>query len=69
MYLCGEEMSLVDSNANYVSEGFRKLEFFVVQDIFFSATCQYADVVLPASPSLEKEDHQHRAASATAHQA
>ncbi len=55
MYLCGEEMSLVDSNANYVSDGFRKLEFFVVQDIFFSATCQYADVVLPASPSLEKE--------------
>jgi len=55
MYLCGEEMSLVDSNANYVSDGFRKLEFFVVEDIFFSATCQYADVVLPASPSLEKE--------------
>jgi formate dehydrogenase major subunit len=38
-----------------VSDGFRKLDFFVVQDIFFSATCQYADVVLPASPSLEKE--------------
>jgi formate dehydrogenase major subunit len=55
IYLCGEEMSIVDSNANYVSEAFRKLEFFVVQDIFFSATCQYADVVLPASPSLEKE--------------
>ena len=34
---------------------FRKLDFFVVQDIFFSDTCQYADVVLPASPSLEKE--------------
>ena len=34
---------------------FRKLDFFVIQDIFFSATCQYADVVLPASPSLEKE--------------
>ncbi|MEI9976733.1 MAG: formate dehydrogenase subunit alpha, partial [Ignavibacteriota bacterium] len=55
MYLCGEEMSLVDSNANYVSDAFRKLDFFVVEDIFFSATCQYADVVLPASPSLEKE--------------
>ena len=55
MYLCGEEMSIVDSNANYVAEAFRKLEFFVVQDIFFSATCQFADVVLPASPSLEKE--------------
>ena len=55
IYLCGEEMSLVDSNANYVSAAFRKPDFFVVQDIFFSATCQFADVVLPASPSLEKE--------------
>ncbi|MCU1261844.1 MAG: putative formate dehydrogenase [Bryobacterales bacterium] len=55
MYLCGEEMGLVDSNANYVSEAFGKLEFFVVQDIFFSSTCRFADVVLPASPSLEKE--------------
>jgi formate dehydrogenase major subunit len=55
MYLFGEEMSLVDSNANFVGDGLSKLEFFVVQDIFFSATCHFADVVLPASPSLEKE--------------
>jgi len=55
MYLFGEEISLVDSNANYVREGLGKLDFFVVQDIFFSDTCQFADVVLPASPSLEKE--------------
>jgi formate dehydrogenase major subunit len=55
MYLFGEEMSLVDSNANYVREAFSKLEFFVVQDIFFSHTCAFADVVLPAAPSLEKE--------------
>jgi formate dehydrogenase major subunit len=55
MYLFGEEMSLVDSNANYVGAAFSKLEFFVVQDIFFSATCKFADVVLPACPSLEKE--------------
>src|SRR5258706_10926099 len=55
MYLFGEEMSLVDSDSNHVCEAFRKLEFFVVQDIFFGATCRYADVVLPASPSLEKE--------------
>src|SRR6202011_358569 len=54
-YLCGEEMGLVDSNANYVCQAFSKLEFFVVEDIFFSSTCRYADVVLPASPSLEKE--------------
>jgi len=55
MYLFGEEISLVDSNANFVNEGLAKLEFFVAQDIFFSDTCRFADVVLPASPSLEKE--------------
>jgi formate dehydrogenase major subunit len=55
MYAFGEEMSLVDSNANYVAQALAKLEFLVVQDIFFTETCRYADVVLPASPSLEKE--------------
>src|SRR5437870_3036258 len=55
MYLIGEEMSIVDSNANYVGAAFEKLDFFVVQDVFFSHTCQLADVVLPAAPSLEKD--------------
>jgi formate dehydrogenase major subunit len=55
MYLIGEEMSIVDSNANYVGDAFAKLDFFVVEDIFFSNTCRYADVVLPGAPSLEKE--------------
>lgn len=55
MYLFGEEMSLVDANTNHVQNAFAKLDFLVVQDIFFSKTCQFADVVLPASPSLEKE--------------
>lgn len=55
MYLFGEEMGLVDSNINYVQAAFEKLDFFVVQDVFFSRTAQFADVVLPAAPSLEKE--------------
>ena len=55
MYVFGEEMSLVDSNANYVSSALAKLDFFVMQEIFFSETCRFADVILPASPSLEKE--------------
>ncbi len=55
MYLKGEDMGLVDSNINYVREAFEKLNFFVVQDVFFSKTAEYADVVLPASPSLEKD--------------
>lgn len=55
LYLKGEDMGIVDSNINYVQSALEKLSFFVVQDIFFTKTCQYADVVLPASPSLEKE--------------
>jgi formate dehydrogenase major subunit len=55
MYVFGEEMSIVDSNANYVGDALSKLDFFVMQEIFFSETCRFADVILPASPSLEKE--------------
>lgn len=55
MYIVGEDMALVDSNANYVHETLSKLDFLVVQDIFFSRTAQYADVILPAVPSLEKD--------------
>jgi formate dehydrogenase major subunit len=55
LYLIGEEMAIVDSNSNYVGDAFSKLDFMVVQDIFFSYTCRFADVVLPGCPSLEKE--------------
>jgi formate dehydrogenase major subunit len=55
MYIFGEEIALVDANANDVQDGLAKLEFFVAQDVFFSKTCQFADVIFPASPSLEKE--------------
>lgn len=55
MYLVGEDMALVDANANHVDHVLSSLEFFVVQDIFMSRTAQYADVILPAAPSLEKE--------------
>lgn len=55
MYIIGEDMALVDSNANYVHDTLSKLDFLVVQDILFSRTAQYADVILPAVPSLEKD--------------
>lgn len=55
MYLVGEEMAWVDTNANHVHDALSKLDFLVVQDIFFTKTAQFADVILPASPSLEKE--------------
>lgn len=55
MYMFGEEISMVDSNANYVAAALAKLDFFVMQEVFFSESCRFADVILPASPSLEKE--------------
>lgn len=55
MYLAGEDMISSDADANRVAGGFEKLDFFVVQDIFFTETCRYADVVFPAVPSLERE--------------
>jgi len=55
MYIKGEDTITSDANANDVADAFAKLDFFVVQDIFFSETCKYADLVLPASPALEKD--------------
>lgn len=55
MYLKGEDTITSDANENDVSAALKKLEFFVVQDVLMSETARYADVVLPASPSLEKE--------------
>src|SRR5699024_1493941 len=55
LFIMGEEMALVDANSNRVQAGFEGLEFMVVQDIFFSRTAEFADVVLPGAPSVEKD--------------
>lgn len=55
LYIIGEDMGIVDANINYVQAAFEKLDFLVVQDLFFTKTAEYADVILPASASLEKE--------------
>src|SRR5581483_206846 len=55
IYLKGEDTITSDANANDVGRALSDVEFLVVQDVNFSATARYADVVLPASPSLEKE--------------
>jgi len=55
MHLYGEEISLVESNIHEVHAALSKLEFFVVQEMFFTRTCRFADVILPACCSLEKE--------------
>ncbi len=55
MYIKGEDTITSDANAVDVGEALSKLDFLVMQDIFFSETCKYADLVLPAAPSLEKD--------------
>ena len=55
LYIKGEDTITSDANAGDVDQALRKLDFMVVQDIFFTETCRYADLILPASPSLEKD--------------
>ncbi len=55
MYIIGEDTAVVDADTHHTQNALAKLEFLVVQDIFMSTTAQFADVVLPACPSLEKE--------------
>jgi formate dehydrogenase major subunit len=55
LYLAGEDLISADSNANWIAGGLERLDLFVVQDIFFTETCRYADVILPGAPSLEKD--------------
>ena len=55
LYIKGEDTITSDSNAGYVAKALAQLEFLIVQDINFSETCRYADLVLPAATSLEKE--------------
>lgn len=55
IYVVGEELGLVDANTEHIQGALRKLDFFVVQDIFFTTTAEFADVVLAGAPSLEKD--------------
>jgi formate dehydrogenase major subunit len=55
MYIAGEDMAWVDANSNHTQEMLAKLDFLVVQEIFLTTTAQFADVILPGAPSLEKD--------------
>ncbi len=55
MYIIGEETAFSDANTHNVHSAFEELDFMVVQDLFLSRTAEFADVVLPACPSVEKE--------------
>ncbi len=64
MYVMGEEMALVDSNANHVQHILANLDFLVVQDMFLSKTARFADVIFTGSTKLRKKREHLRIQSA-----
>jgi formate dehydrogenase major subunit len=54
MYIMGENPAMSDPNLNHARAALAELEHLVVQDIFFTETAGYADVILPASAFPEK---------------
>lgn len=55
IYIMGENPMVSDPDINHVKKALKNLDFLVVQDIFFTETCEFADVVLPASSFAEKD--------------
>jgi formate dehydrogenase alpha subunit len=55
LYIIGENPMTSDPDLNHVRRALEKTEFLVVQEIFFSETCRFADVVLPAASFAEKD--------------
>jgi len=55
MYIMGENPVVTDPNARHTIDSLKKLDFFVVQDIFLTETAQLADVVLPSTCFAEKD--------------
>ena len=54
LYIMGENPAMSDPNLHHAREALSMLDHLVVQDIFFTETCSYADVILPASAFPEK---------------
>ncbi|HNX17011.1 MAG TPA: formate dehydrogenase subunit alpha [Methanoregula sp.] len=55
MYVLGLNPVVSYPNSNHVKRSFDKLDFLVIQDIFWTESCEYADVVLPGTCFAEKD--------------
>lgn len=54
MFVQGENPAMSDPNQNHARQAFAELEYLLVQDIFFTETAGFADVIFPASAFYEK---------------
>lgn len=55
IYLIGENPVLSEPDAKHAEEALKRLDLFVVQDLFLSETAKLAHVVLPATSFAEKD--------------
>jgi formate dehydrogenase major subunit len=54
MYIMGENPAMSDPNVEHAREALARLEHLVLQEIFFTETAGFADVIFPASAFPEK---------------
>lgn len=54
LWLMGEDVVQTDPNTNHVIAAMKNLDLLVLQEIFMTETCKYADVILPGATFLEK---------------
>lgn len=54
-YVMGENPLMSEPHLNHARHAVEQLEFFAAQDIFFTETNVYADVILPAAAFAEKD--------------
>jgi anaerobic selenocysteine-containing dehydrogenase len=59
LLIAGCNAAVTWPNTNKVKEGFGKLDLLVVEDIFMTETAKLADVVLPGTTFLERQDLRH----------
>jgi formate dehydrogenase alpha subunit len=55
LYIVGEDPALTEPDLNHTRAALERAEFIVLQEIFPSATSEYADVLLPGAAFAEKE--------------
>ncbi len=55
MHIMGENPAMSDPDQTHARAALGRLEHLVVQDIFLTETCHFADVILPASSHAEKQ--------------
>jgi formate dehydrogenase alpha subunit len=55
VYVVGENPMITDPDLHHVEAALKKLDIFIVQDIFLTHTAKFADIVLPGTSFAEKD--------------